>query len=42
MKQTIGLLIVLGFIAAPALVRSIYRIKSTDDAAVQITTGWSA
>ncbi|HUS43940.1 MAG TPA: ABC transporter permease [Ilumatobacteraceae bacterium] len=34
--------LIIVFIAAPALIRSIYRIKTADTSAVQITTGWSA
>jgi general nucleoside transport system permease protein len=33
--------LIIVFIAAPALVRSIYHIKTPDTGAVQITTGWS-
>ena len=34
--------LIIVFIAAPALVRSIWRIKTTDEGTGQITTGWSA
>jgi simple sugar transport system permease protein len=34
--------LIIVFIAAPALVRAIYRIKTTDEGTGQITTGWSA
>jgi simple sugar transport system permease protein len=34
--------LIIVFIAAPALVRSVYRIKTTDEGTGQITTGWSA
>jgi len=34
--------LIIVFIAAPALVRAIYRIKTSDEGTGQITTGWSA
>ncbi len=34
--------LIIVFIAAPALVRAVYRIKTTDEGTGQITTGWSA
>jgi general nucleoside transport system permease protein len=34
--------LIIVFIAAPALVRAIYRVRTTDEGTGQITTGWSA
>jgi simple sugar transport system permease protein len=34
--------LIIVFIAAPALVRAVYRIKTTDEGTGQISTGWSA
>jgi len=34
--------LIIVFIAAPALVRAIYRVKTDDTGTGQISTGWSA
>ena len=41
MKQA-GAALIIVFIAAPALVKSIWRIKSDAEGTGQISTGWSA